>query len=338
MVRKILIVATLLTVASPLAAQEDYVWTSKRPDGHAPIGMSGARTLERGALQFTYRFSQLNSKGVWLDNDSIPLATTLDFYDQAPLTLTNQTHSLSVSYGVTQELTFVAAVDYSSRQREQQTTGGVFYVTESQSLGDVTVSGLYNFLNLGAYKAHLQMGARIPTGQIDIFAETPFSSPNTQGMPYDMRPGAGTFALLPGMTVQTQNEVASLGGQITGMIPVGTNDRSYSLGNSFRASGWAAYMLSDYMSASARIQWENWGGIEGGDPNLDPDQDPGNDGFFLEGERVDMHVGVNFYLPEGSRFAGHRLSIETIFPISHEYAGPQFGLDWGVIIGWQVVF
>ena len=51
-----------------------------------------------------------------------------------------------------------------------------------------------------------------------------------------------------------------------------------------------------------------------------------------------MPVGMNFYLPEGSRFGGHRVSIETVFPISHEYEGPQFGLDWGVIIGWQVVF
>ena len=338
MLRKILIVATLLTVASPLAAQDDYVWTSKRPDGHAPIGVKGARTLELGSLEFSYRFSQLNSKGVWLDGDSIPLKTTLKFYDQAPLTLTNQTHSFSVSYGVTQELTIIADVDYSSRQREQQTTGGVFYVTESQNLGDVTVSGLYSFLDVDAYRAHIQMGARIPTGQIEIFAETPFSSPNVQGMPYDMRPGAGTYALLPGMTVQTQNEVATVGGQITGMIPVGTNDRDYSLGNSFKASGWAAFMLTEYMSVSARIQWQNWGGIEGGDPDLDPDQDPGNDGFFLEGERVDLPVGVNFYLPEGSRFAGHRLSIEAIFPISHEYAGPQFGLDWGLVIGWQVVF
>ena len=64
MVRKILIVTTLLTVASPLAAQEEFVWTSKRPDGHAPIGMTGARTLEGGAVEFSYRFSQLNSKGV----------------------------------------------------------------------------------------------------------------------------------------------------------------------------------------------------------------------------------------------------------------------------------
>ena len=338
MVRKILIVATLLTVASPLAAQEDYVWTSKRPDGHAPIGIRGARTLEGGAIEFSYRFTQLNSKGIWFASDSLPLESTLEFYDQAPLTLANQTHNFSVSFGATEELTFTAGMDYSNRQREQLTTGGVFYVTESQNLGDLTASALYNFLDLGAYKAHIQMGTRVPTGSTAIFAETPFSTPGIEGMPYDMRPGAGTFALLPGLTVQTQNEVASVGGQINGMIPVGTNDRSYSLGNSFDASGWAAYMISEYISFSARIKWQNWGGIEGGDPNLDPDRDPGNDGFFLEGERIDLSTGMNFYLPEGSRFAGHRLSIEAIFPISHEYEGPQFGLDWGVVIGWQVVF
>ena len=338
MVRKILIVATLFTVAWPLAAQEDYVWTSKRPDGHAPIGMRGGRTLESGAIEFSYRFSQLNSKGVWLANDSLPLATTLEFYDQAPLTLSNQTHNASVSYGVTQELTLIAGIDYSSRQREQLTTGGVFYVTKSRILGDLTVSGLYNFLEVGGYKAHIHLGARVPTGSTDINAETPFSSPDIERMPYDMRPGAGTFALLPALTVQTQNEVASVGGQVNAMVPLGTNDNGYSLGNSFDATAWAAYMVNEYISISARVMWQNWGGIQGADPALDPDQDPGNDGFFLEGERIDLPIGINFYLPEGSRFEGHRLSIEAIFPISHEYEGPQFGLDWGVVVGWQVVF
>jgi hypothetical protein len=101
---------------------------------------------------------------------------------------------------------------------------------------------------------------------------------------------------------------------------------------------WAAHMVNDYFSVSGRIQWQNWAGIEGGDPDLDPVRDPGNDGFFLEGERIDLPIGVNFYLPEGSRFAGHRLSVEAIFPISHEYTGPQLGLDWGMVLGWQVVF
>jgi hypothetical protein len=83
MVRKSLIVATLLIIASPLTAQEEYVWMSKRPDGHAPSGMRGASLLDAGAIEVGYRFIQLNSKGVWIGNDSVPLATTLEFYEGA---------------------------------------------------------------------------------------------------------------------------------------------------------------------------------------------------------------------------------------------------------------
>jgi hypothetical protein len=112
MVRKSLLVAVLLAIATPIAAQQEYVWTSKRPDGHAPIGVMNGRTLERGAVEFSYRYSQLSSRGVWLANDSLPLETTLEFYDVAPLTLTNQTHNFSVSVGATENLSFVANMVY----------------------------------------------------------------------------------------------------------------------------------------------------------------------------------------------------------------------------------
>jgi len=73
MVRRSLIVAALLAVASPLAAQDEYVWTLNRPDADAPLGVTGARTLEAGALEISYRFTQMNSQGVWRGSDSLPL-------------------------------------------------------------------------------------------------------------------------------------------------------------------------------------------------------------------------------------------------------------------------
>jgi hypothetical protein len=338
MVRKSLLVAVLLAIATPIAAQQEYVWTSKRPDGHAPIGVMNGRTLERGAVEFSYRYSQLSSRGVWLANDSLPLETTLEFYDVAPLTLTNQTHNFSVSVGATENLSFVANMVYSTREREQLTSGGVFYVNQIEELGDLSVTGLYSFINSGPYRAHVQLGALVPTGKEDVFGETPFSTPDAEALPYDMRPGAGTFALLPGMTVSVQNEVGGFGAQVSANMPLGENDRQFALGRSTMGTVWASYMMNRYFSFSGRVRWQNWAGITGGDPDLDPARDPGNDGFFLEGERVDLPIGVNFYLPEGSRFAGHRLSFEAIFPVSHEYTGPQLGLDWGMVIGWQVVF
>jgi hypothetical protein len=81
-----------------------------------------------------------------------------------------------------------------------------------------------------------------------------------------------------------------------------------------------------------------WNGIEGADPQLDSTRDPGNAAYFLSGERLDVPVGINLYMPESSRFAGHRLAIEFIFPAHQEYDAPQLGANWGVVAGWQVVF
>ena len=338
MVRKSLLVAALMAMALPVSAQEDYVWSSRRQDGHAPLGVMNGRTLDRGTVEFTYRFSQFDSKGLWFGSDSLALETTLEFYEVAPLTLSNKSHRLGVSFGASDNLSVSANWTYGELERAQLTNTGVFYVTQASGMGDVEVDLLYSFYNSGPYRAHIQLGGMMPTGDEAIRGETPFSTPGEEALPYDMRMGTGTFALLPGLTVQAQNEVASVGAQVKGNFSLGTNDLGYAQGSQFEASGWGAYRINEYFSASARVRWISWNGIDGADPDLDPARDPGNDGFFLDGERIDLPIGLNFYLPEGSRFAGHRLSIEGFFPLSHEYEGPQFGMDWGVVMGWQVVF
>ena len=110
MVRKSLIVAALMALASPLAAQEEYNWTSNRPDGHAPLGIFDGRTLGEGQVEFSYRFTQLNSKGVWFQSDSLPLESTLEIYEVAPLSLVNQTHIFAIAVGATENLVMAAAL------------------------------------------------------------------------------------------------------------------------------------------------------------------------------------------------------------------------------------
>lgn len=337
MVRKGLIVAALIAMAMPVSAQEEYVWTSKRPDGHAPLGVTAGRTLDKGEVEFGYRFSQFDSKGIWFDSDSLGLETTLEFYEVAPLTLSNRTHQVSVAFGVTDDVTFTANASTLEIERSQLTNDGVYYVTSTAGIGDIEAAVLYRFFNQGPIRAHLQMGGLIPTGQEDTRGLTPFSN-TREPLPYDQRRGAGTFGILPGLTVSIQNEKASVGAQMAGNVSVGENDLGYAPGNRFEGTAWGAFRINDFFSVSGRVRWTTWAGIEGADPDLDPLRDPGNDGFFMDGERIDIPVGVNFYLPEGSRFAGHRLSLEAFFPVSHDYEGPQFGMDWGVVLGWQVAF
>lgn len=347
MVRRSLLAAAFVLVATPLAAQEEVVWNPDRPDGHAPLGVVADRTLGQGQVQFSYRFFQINNKGIWFDNDSLDLDTSLDFYRVAPLSLDNLTHQIEVAYGATPELTVMARIDYSTRERQQFTGDGTLFVTEADGLGDLELTGLYEFYSQEAVRAHVQLGALVPTGQDNPTAPTPFTGTDEGALPYDMRPGAGVFGVLPGMTAQIQNEMASVGAQVRGTVYFGENDLEYRPGNRFEGTLWAGYRLNSFFSVSARARFQTWSRIQGGDPNLlifnpsdddPPFYDPGNDGFNLGGSQLEIPVGLNLYMPSGTRFEGHRLAIEYMYPAHRSYDGPQLGLDRSVVVGYQVVF
>jgi hypothetical protein len=338
MVRRSLIAAALVAVSSPLAAQEEYVWASGRPDSEAPIGVQGARTLDAGALEFTYRFSQQNSRGVWFSTDSLPLATTLQLYTVAPLTLSNITHSVTGSFGLSERLTLTGTAEFSLMEREQITNGGVLYITGIEALGDLSASAIYEVYRQGPYRMNMSFGAVLPVGAARTYADTPFGA--DQALPYDQRPGGGAFAVVPGITGQVQNEVASLGAQFKARIHVGEGAVDFTPGDRYQADGWAAYRINSALSISAGIRWQIWGRIEGADPQLVVTQDPGNDNVtgMAGGQRADMPLGVNFLMPEGSILAGHMLSLEGVYAMHHDYEGVRLGLDWGLNFGWKVPF
>ncbi len=337
MVRTSLLVALAVLVAAPAAAQEDdFTWTPYRPDGHAPVGVRTVRTLEAGAFQVSYRFSKLDDRGVWLDNDSLPLATTLRWYDVAPLTQANLAHEVELAFGLSDDFTLLGSLSYLQVERESYAGQEEFiYVTEADNLGDAEVHGLWNFVDEGAYTANLRAGFLVPTGESDVTAQTPFG---TEAVAYDMRAGAGVWGFLPGISAQVQNEAGSVGGQLMGRIHFGTNDSGFAPGDRFTGTFWGAYRINDAFSVSGRAEYQAWSRIDGFDPDLDPDRDPSNDEFFAEGSILTLPVGLNFVIPGDSPLAGHRLAIEYITAIDQDYEGPQLGFSRGLVVGWQAVF
>jgi hypothetical protein len=342
MVRRSLIVAALVAVSAPVAAQEEevYVWTAGRPDSDAPIGVYGARTVDAGTLEFTYRFSQLNSRGVWFSQDSIPLATTLQLYTVAPLTLSNIVHSVTGTFGLSDRLTLTGTAEFHLMEREQITNGGVLYITSVRGLGDLSASAIYEIYRQGPYRMNVSAGAILPIGKSRTYAETPFSTPADEPLPYDQRPGGGAFAVTPGITALVQNERASLGAQFQGRIHIGEGMSDFTPGDHYQSDAWGAYRINSVFSVSGGIRWQIWGRMEGADPQLVPGQDPGNDPVtgMAGGERVDMPIGVNMVMPEGSAVAGHRVAVEAAYAVHHEYEGVRLGMDWGINIGYTMPF
>lgn len=55
------------------------------------------------------------------------------------------------------------------------------------------------------------------------------------------------------------------------------------------------------------------------------------------GERVDLLLGLNFYVPSGP-LRGTRIIVEGGLPIYERLDGPQLGLDWRLNVGVTYAF
>jgi hypothetical protein len=343
MVRRSLIAAALLAVAAPLTAQSlpgpvEWQWTSDRPDANAPQGVYGARTLEESEIEIGYRFYQTNWRGVYFGTDSLDLATTLQLYDDVPLQKSDIRHQLRVAWGLSDNLTLMARGEFAVMERETVANNGLIRTT-AEELGDVELDALYNVYDNGPYRLHVQLGAALPTGTTRTYADTTRAQSGTMTtLPYDMRPGGGTFGAILGITGSVQNEFGSIGAQFKLRSNFGTNGAGYTLGDQHEANGWAAYNLNQSVSISGGVRWENWSQISGEDTTLKPSGDPENLGALRSGQRALMPLGINFRLPADSRFGGHMLSLEAVYALHHDYEGPQLGMDWGLNFGWNMSF
>ncbi len=144
--RKIVATGILLTgllVAMPVLAQ-DYVWTTERPDGHAPAGVKADFTLPAGGLYVGYRYSAEKFRGTLIGTQEVSGAEVLDFFSVAPLEHDRWTGELDVRFGfglATVEFT----VPWVRNQMLNETDLG-FFESSSQFIGDLSFRGLFDVL------------------------------------------------------------------------------------------------------------------------------------------------------------------------------------------------
>jgi hypothetical protein len=217
---------------------------------------------------------------------------------------------------------------------EGQSNVFLWYQTEAHGLQDVRLTALYNIYNGGAMRVHLHGGVSVPVGSIDNTDITPFSEPAATQLPYIQQLGSGTLDLLPGITMNVQNETASLGLQAKAAIRMGENDRDWTLGDYYEGNLFAGFWATKWVSASMGLRYSNWGNVEGFDGALDPNESPANNTLAQAGWRVDLPVGLNFVMPDG-RFGGDRLGVEFLLPVHQDLDGPQFRHSWSIVAGWQ---
>ncbi len=334
-----LMLLCLCGASAPLEAQ--FRWTSDRPDGHAPLGVMGDHLHESGEFMLTYRYMNMRMDGTRMGEFEVTFEDVLDDFAITPLNMTTQMHMVSAMFAPADWLTLMGSVPFVLKNMEHLTQAFDFFETNTSGIGDAKVQGLIGLFDEGPYRAHLNAGLSIPTGSLDLMDVTPASAPGEARLAYPMQLGSGTFDLMPGLTVLAMNEVASVGAQGGAVFHMGENDQGYAQGDLFRLTGWAAYRFTEYVSGSARFEWQRWQDIVGVDETfagaVRTDVIPTVRTDLSGGTRLDLPLGVNIFVPEGP-LAGHRLAVEVILPISQDLNGPQLQSDWMVVVGWQKSF
>lgn len=334
MYRTALLSAVLLAFTAGSAGAQEHLWTADRPDGVAPPGVYADRTLGVGTFEITAQYQQLDLLGVRFGSELITNDQTFDLFQIAPLEQVSELLEVRAAYGLTEQLTLFARSGFVQKTRDQITEED-FFILESSALADTEVHLLWEAFRSGPVRAQLQGGVLIPTGSVD--EEDGITGVRSGILPYDMQTGAGVFGILPGIAISMQNEVGTVGAQVIGRIYSGENDRGWRPGNAVEANGWASYRANDYISITARVRATGWAEIEGFDPALDPFRDPGELASSFGGERVDVPIGLAFYMPRGM-LAGHRLSFEWISNVHEETDGPWLASDNGFVVSWQAAF
>ena len=329
---------------SPLSLNDDHpvdLWSSARPDGHAPIGVMADHSHGKGEWMLSYRYMfmpmEQNYDGSSQISDATVISPTGEGFRVVPQWMDMEMHMFGLMYAPTNDLTLMLMLPYISKEMGHLRRDGVEFVTKSEGWGDLKLTGIYELYHGPSHAFLLNLGLSFPTGATDEKDDIP--GPGNTRLPYPMQIGSGTWDLLPGITYLGQNHSWSWGAQLSGTVRLGRNDEGYSLGDVGQLTAWGAYRWSDFLSTSLRVTGKSWGNIEGEDEDLviAPAVVATADPNLRGGDQIDLSFGLNFFLPSGP-LKGHRLAAEIGVPIYRDLDGPQLTPDWMLTLGWQWAF
>ena len=305
-----------------------------RPDSHAPIGVMGEHTHKAGEFMFSYRRMYMEMDGNRDGTDRLSKDDVIgEGYTVAPLEMEMVMDMFGFMYAPSDDLTLMLMVPWIQLSMDHWHNGmSKEFSTDSEGLGDISISGLYSLKHDDHHRIHLNIGFSLPTGDIDESDYTVMPNPVT--LPYPMQLGSGSYGFMPGLTYSGNNENYSWGGQGIFTFYLNDNDEDYRLGDRFKLTGWAARKVSDSLSLSGRLEANFWDDINGEDDRLNKNMVPTADPDLRGGSRLDAHIGLNYKFVSGI-LKGHRIALEFGAPIYQDLNGPQLETDIIATIGWQ---
>lgn len=299
------------------------------------MGLTGVHhTHARGEWMVGLSLSHMHMDGNRKAAHRVSDSEVLGDYPVAPTEMDMDMAMLHLMYAPTDRWTLMTMIPYQRLRMDHETRSGASFRTRSDGLGDVELGALYRVWKQDIHRIDLLGKLRIPTGSITAKDDTPMGRVR---LPYPMQLGSGSVDLHPGITYQAQTERWNWGVHAGTVLRTHRNRLGYRLGHRVHVTTWIARGLTDWLSASLRLDGSQWGNIEGDDDRLDPTVVPTADPGLRGGRRIDVLLGANLFALEGP-LAGHRLAVEGGVPIHQWLEGPQLELDYRLSLEWTWVF
>ena len=298
-----------------------------------PINVLGSHTHLKGNFMIGYRYMYMDMAHNQNGTKGVSNQEVLSQYPVVHTSMEMQMHMAEVMYAPSDSINVMAMVPYEVNAMHHLTDTGQTPTANSSGIGDVAFMGLFNVLGNPQGKGQrlvLNAGFTAPTGSIDATA-------SGKQLEYNMQLGSGTWDLVPGVTYLGESDLWSWGAQAMGTVRLGNNDHDYRLGDRYRLSAWGQLKVTDWFGPSARLDWHDWGNVHGADPGMNPARNPAFDATKQAGKRMDVLMGLNFYIPNGP-LKGNRFSIEGGLPIYQYLHGPTIGVDWLITAAWSYTF
>lgn len=290
----------------------------------------GTHTHYAGEWMIGYSYMYMDMDGNRDGTHRLDTEEVLADFPIAPERMSMEMHMFMLMYAPTDDLTLMLMLPYTHKSMDLVTRTGVHFTTKSEGVGDPEVSALYTFLDrLKKIRQRLLLkaGLSLPVGSIDERDRTPMG-PN-QKLPYPMQIGSGTIDLIAEIAYLGEGEHWAWGGEVSGRSRLGRNSNDYALGDVLGFDAWVTRGLADWLSMTVGLKGRAWGDIDGADPDLNPLLVETADPDLRAGERVDLTLGFDFYVPEG-KAKDLRIALEGGMPVYQSLDGPQLETDWFV--------
>ena len=325
----------ILIFCSLFTSAQENLWTSGRPDGHAPMDVMGDHYHKKGEWMVSYRLMNMTMEGARSGKQDMATSVVHQSYMAAPKEMQMSMHMLGIMYAFSDQLTLMMMTNYSVLSMDLVNRVNASFSTESDGLGDLSLSALIKLYNQNRNSIHLQAGFSVPRGSIDQKGDTPIMS-NTP-LAYPMQLGSGTWDPIIGLTYLGQSSTLSWGWQSRYQIRIGENDNGYRLGDSFQTEGWGALKLSQKWSLATSLKYIKRSKIKGQYDALNPMMMPLFNATNSGGNQLNLGFSTNFYFPEGA-LKNFRLGVSYEIPLSQDTNGIQMANENLLTIGIQYSF